>query len=244
MWIALMLGVALAAGPEALLEQGNRAYAEGDYAGAAAAWDELVDGGHASGDIYYNLGNAYYRAGDLGRAILSWRRAELLAPRDGDIEANLERARRETSDRLEAPSRVTPFFWREMLSLREQGLAAAWLLGLLLSLGVVQRLRPGLPLAIPALLTGAPAALLALGAWAGLRELERRPGAVVLADRVAVRSAAGDAAGVVVFELHEGAEVQVRERFGDYAQIGLPDDRRGWLEIADLGLVDPGQPMP
>lgn len=241
---AALVAVALAGAPEELLRDGNQAYAAGDYAAAAQAWGALANGEHATGDVYYNLGNAHYRAGDLGRAILAWRRAELLSPRDGDIEANLERGRRETTDRLDAPSRVTPFFWREMLSLKEQGTAAAWLVGLLLSLGVAQRLRPGLPLGIPGLLLGAPAALLAVGTWAGVRSLNRTPGAVVMAERVEVRSAAGDAAGVVVFELHEGAEVQVRDRFGEYVQIGLPDERRGWMEAADLGLVDPRLPMP
>jgi len=241
-WL-LVVGAALA-GPEEHLRAGNDAYTAGDYAAAGESWGALLADGHITGDVYYNLGNAWYRDGDLGRAVLSWRRAHTLLPRDGDVEANLERARRETIDRMDAPSRVTPFFWTEMLSLSEQGHAAAWLIGLLLSLGVAQRVRPNLPLGIPGVMVGAPAVLLAVGTWAGVRELNRTPAGVVLAEAVEVRSAAGDVAGVVVFELHAGAEVQIRERFGDYAQISLPDDRRGWIAEVELGIVDPRLPMP
>ena len=243
--LALSLsGVALAGSPEDQLRAGNEAYTAGSYTEAAASWTGLLDDGHVTGDVYYNLGNAWYREGDLGRAMLAWRRAATLVPRDGDVEANLERARRETVDRLDAPSRVTPFFWTEMLSLSEQGHAAAWLLGLLLTLGIAQRVRPGLPLGIPGVLVGAPAVLLAVGTWVGVRDLNRTPAGVVLFEAVEVRSAAGEAGGVVLFELHAGAEVQIRERFGDYAQISLPDERRGWLAEAELGIVDPRLPMP
>jgi tetratricopeptide (TPR) repeat protein len=249
--VILALALALAvSGPAQAQDADGRirgavqSYTAGDYEAAAQSWQSLVDEGYATGDLYYNLGNARYRAGDLAGAILSWRRAALLAPRDGDIEANLTRARRQTVDRLEVSPPLSPFFWREMLSLSEQGLAAAWLAGLLLSLGVAQRMRPGLPLGIPGLLVGVPAVLLAASTWSGQRELNRRPGGVVLAPQVDVRSAAGDAAGVVVFQLHEGAEVQIRERLGDYAQISLPDDRRGWVADAELGIIDPRLPMP
>ncbi len=52
--------------------------------------------------LFYNLGNAYYKQGDHGRAILNYRRAQQLAPRDPDIEANLALARAQAVDQFEA----------------------------------------------------------------------------------------------------------------------------------------------
>jgi hypothetical protein len=44
--------------------------------------------GFSASDLY-NLGNSYARAGKPGMAILNYERADLLAPNDSDIEANL-----------------------------------------------------------------------------------------------------------------------------------------------------------
>ena len=88
--------------PTALLTTANERYARGEYAASAQQYEALIYRGYEDPVIYYNLGNTYSRRGDLGRAILSYLRAEALAPRDPDIRANLDRARRRTIDRIEA----------------------------------------------------------------------------------------------------------------------------------------------
>src|SRR5579864_7722360 len=46
-----------------------------------------------SADGLYNLANSYARAGKPGLAVLNYERASLLAPNDGDINANLDYVR-------------------------------------------------------------------------------------------------------------------------------------------------------
>ena len=48
-----------------------------------------------SAPVLYNLANAYFLEGQIGRAILNYNRAQLLAPDDPDIAANLNFARRQ-----------------------------------------------------------------------------------------------------------------------------------------------------
>src|SRR5271154_3612109 len=55
--------------------------------GATQARADAPAGYSAAG--LYNLGNSYARAGKPGMAILNYERADLLAPGDPDIEANL-----------------------------------------------------------------------------------------------------------------------------------------------------------
>ncbi|MCB9746613.1 MAG: tetratricopeptide repeat protein [Alphaproteobacteria bacterium] len=239
--ISLLLtwGALALAGPTP--EDAVEAYLAGDHVRSEAVGRELLEGGSVNADVYYNLGNALYRQGELAEAILAWRRAELLAPRDGDVRANLERARRETRDRLDRPPPEHVLFWRQSLSLSEQGWGAALLLGLVGGLILVRRARPGAPVAIPAALAVIPGVLLALSAVVEARELRQQPGAVVLVQAVEVRSGGGS--GVVLFELHAGAEVELREVVGEQAQIALPDGRRGWMSLAALGVVDPAEPF-
>jgi tetratricopeptide (TPR) repeat protein len=228
--------LALAALARADLEAANAALLAGDPVAAAEAYADLIDAGHRSADLHYNLGNALYGAGDLSGAVLAWRRAELLNPRDGDVTANLEHARRQLPDRIDPLDTPGLLFWRGMLSPAEQGWGAAVLLGAAGLCGLAWRLRPGFPRPLlPAL--GVPGLLLAASTAATLHDLETRPGAVVRVQEVEVRSAG--AGGVVLFELHAGAEVVVQDAAAGMAQIALPDGRRGWVPGTALARVDP-----
>lgn len=237
--ILLGLGLAMAGEPA---DDALAALVAGDYAESSRLHVEAVNGGAVSGDIYYNLGVSLYRQDAIPEAILAWRRAAVLAPRDGDIVMNLSYARRRTQDRIEAPALDSWMFWRSSFSFSEQGWAAALFLSALGALGVVWRLRPEAPVGIPALLVGVPALALCVSTAAELAALDDRPGAVVLAAELPARSEG--AGGVVLFTLHAGAEVTVRERVGGQALIALPDDRVGWVPLDALGLVDPRLPFP
>ena len=74
-------------------DQANKLYEEGKFSEAAAAYDKMLEQGEAAPALYFNLGNALFKAGQVGRAVLNYRLAERLAPRDPDIRANLKFAR-------------------------------------------------------------------------------------------------------------------------------------------------------
>src|ERR1700722_13167815 len=63
-------------------ESANILYDEGKYAEAAAGYDQLIAEGKVSAALYFNRGNALFKEGQIGRAIASYRQAQLLAPRD------------------------------------------------------------------------------------------------------------------------------------------------------------------
>ena len=70
----------------------NAAYDRGDFNQAQQLYGELLAGDLASVEILYNAGNAAFRRGFPGQAVLFYRRAWYLAPRDADIKANLQLA--------------------------------------------------------------------------------------------------------------------------------------------------------
>ncbi len=78
--------------------EANQAYKNHQFQQAIDGYLHLIENGPENGQVYYNLGNAYFRRGDLGRAILSYERARLLIPRDGDLVFNLSHARNQTRD--------------------------------------------------------------------------------------------------------------------------------------------------
>ncbi len=84
-----------------------------------------------------NRGNAWFKAGQVGRAIASYRQAQLLAPRDAALRANLQLAR----TRARGGSVYHADRWRDWLgrlSLNEWAwltAAAVWAFFILLAAG-------------------------------------------------------------------------------------------------------------
>jgi hypothetical protein len=130
--------------PVAAYNQGNRLYAAKDYAGAAHAYEQALAAG-PNAAVHFNLGNALFKTGQLGQAVLHYRRAHFLAPRDADIAANLDFARAYRVDKtLTLPSPLARALERAFhaLSRREAALAAAVLFAFgsaLVSVWVVRR---------------------------------------------------------------------------------------------------------
>ncbi len=75
---------------QALLQEANSAYHEGDYSHAMTLYEQLTAENGYSGDILYNLANTYAQKGETGRAVVNYLRARLLDPSDPDIKGNLE----------------------------------------------------------------------------------------------------------------------------------------------------------
>ena len=104
---------------EKVWERANTLYINGDYVGAAAFYEAIVDKGYISGRLFYNLGNAYFKAGELGRAVLNYNRAQKLMPYDKDVTYNLAVANGYVKDKIDT---VPEFFlsrwikaWRSSL---------------------------------------------------------------------------------------------------------------------------------
>jgi len=218
------------------LAEAARLYQAGGYEKAAAIYQEWIDLGAVDAGLFYNLGNAYYKQGDIGRAILNYRRAQSLAPRDADLQVNLALARSQTKDRIEGEdedlgmrlAQISHYFSQDELAL---AVLVLWFLFVILFMAY-RAARLG-SLWREALLYGWIAmAILALliGGILGSRLVEqttRREG-VILAGQADVTSAPGG--GNVQFVLHAGAEIDIMEVQTGWMKVSLPGGNlQGWL---------------
>ncbi len=133
------------AAPDRLWDRANTAYVNGDYAGAIAIYESILDRGLSSARLYYNLGNAYFQGGPHGQeAILFYRRALRLRPGNEDVRHNLEVAEARTKDDIES---IPEFFLTSRLrEVRRTMGCTAWSV---LSLGFLAA-AAALPAALPA----------------------------------------------------------------------------------------------
>ncbi|MFN0150706.1 MAG: tetratricopeptide repeat protein [bacterium] len=222
----------------ALLDTATRAYESGDFAGAISAYERLRAMGYAGADILYNLGNAYFKGEDLGRAIVNYERALLLAPRDRDLLDNLELARERCVDKrpdsalgaggfaAAAFRRLTPDEW-------------AWVfaIGLLLTLLVViapyytpigrTRARRIAAFCASLMILG----VVGMSVWAHHARAGSRGVVIARPDaaELSVRSGPGTTY-LGEFSLHPGSVVRVIDERDGWLKIAFSPSLRGWAE--------------
>jgi tetratricopeptide (TPR) repeat protein len=227
----------------------NHLYDAGQYSQAAQGYQQLVDQGFVDSALFYNLGNAYFKQADYGRAILNYRRAEQLAPRDPDIKANLELARTQIVGQSQETETHEGLFssvgrWtQQWLTVNELAIAVltVWVLFVFLMIifshiPKATMLREGVAYLV--IITGLVliAGIVSLGSRVYLANTQ--PEAVVLAQEVNVTSGPG-AHYVTEFTLHNGAEVRLLESRGNWTRLALADDKlQGWVPTTTLEAVN------
>jgi cytochrome c-type biogenesis protein CcmH/NrfG len=188
-------------------------------------------------ELFYHLGTASFKGERLGPAVLNYRRAWLLAPRDPDVAANLRFALQAAGvpepELTGAESLLTRLSGREWVVAATAGWWATWLF---LGLAVLLRARQGLFLRLAAVAgVLAVVALLGVRTWRGF---EREPEAVVMA--VAQQALhAPLASSTPHFPVPEGSVVRVREFQGDWVMV-IVDERAGWIRREVCAHVLPG----
>jgi tetratricopeptide (TPR) repeat protein len=221
-----------------LFMEAHKYYQEEKFSEAARCFEKLIQSEAANGKIYYNLGNCYFKMGMLGKAILSYRLSELYLPRDEDLNANLTYARQLTKDRIESKQFLTFLndfcFWYSKLNLKELLIVFLIAHGLFWILAIIRMFwrkeRYNLIPLINLVLVVALGASFALKLYNYTCTID----GVVLAKEITVRSGNG-INNTPLFQLHDGAELRIREQHEDWYKIELGKDKRGWVESKWIG---------
>ena len=218
--------------------EAHKYYNEEKYDQAASLYERTIQSGIQNGEIYYNLGNSYFKRGMLGKAILSYRLAELHLPRDEDLKANLRYARQLTKDRIEE-KQFLPFikefcFWYSKLNLKELMIvflivhAIFWILAIIRTFWKKEYQK--LIFLINLVLVVVIGCSLTLKMYNRTYNIE----GVVLTKQITVRSGNG-INNTVLFQLHDGAELKIIKQDEGWIQIELKDGKRGWVESKWVG---------
>lgn len=221
------------------LNSANQLYETGHYTEAAAIYEQLIVQGGRDSALYYNLGNTYYQQGELGRAILNYQRAEQLAPRDQDIQANLALARAQVVDAYPdvpaGPFASLAKITNGWLTLNETAIIALLFWFTLGFLVLVWRLlQPGklqnrIRYTALVLLLLVVVASLSLGSRI-VGEYNQLEG-IIVAPIVTVSSSPNEQ-HTTEFQLHSGTEVNLLETNGDWIRFSVPGDAvEGWLPV-------------
>jgi hypothetical protein len=177
--------------------------------------------------FYFNLGNAYYRAGEPGRAIATYRDAEQLAPRDPDIQANLQLVRGQVQGPTIVPGHRER--WLGRFTLNEWALATSLTLWGWLLLMTLLRVRRGI------LIGGGLAVALLAGGTAAAAKTQTRGEAIVVKPAATVHNGPFEESPAA-FTAHDGSELRVLDRKDLWVQVTAGARRIGWIRADDVIL--------
>jgi SH3-like domain-containing protein len=217
-------------------DEANRLASEGRYADAAAAYETLARKHGWSAPLLYDLGNAYAQGGNVGRSVLSYERAHVLAPRDPDIAANLAYVRATAGLPIpvrpwyEALARLfTPTTWTLFAVL------TLWLAGA--GLVATRRWRSRRLIYV-----AAAAALVGVMSVAATVVLDRDLNHAVVVERKSapVRVSPFDTAASET-TVSEGQDVSIIAHHGDFLRVRDGQGRTGWVQSTAVQPVVPRQ---
>ena len=240
-WLSILLalvcaGKILAADASADFAAANKLYAEGKFSDAANAYEKIIQSGAQSPALWFNAGSAEFKAGHLGKAIAAYRQAELLAPRDAELRANLAFVRNQVQGATVRESSWQN--WVGSLTLNEGTMLTAALFWLTLGIFVVRQLRPAL---VPKL-QGVTRILVVLTIFSatvlGLQAANHFSNgtAVVTVAEATARSGPFDEAQSA-FTARDGAELSVLDQRDGWVQVANTAGKSGWLSTKLVSVL-------
>jgi tetratricopeptide (TPR) repeat protein len=216
-----------------LFEKAGQLYADGEHASAAELYSRLINSGYRYHAVLYNHGNASLLAGDLGAAVLSYRRAARVSPRDADSAANLSTALRKAG--VKPPVALGPADVLRNASLVEWVVLCQifyWLSAIVAALAfVVRSHRRQFMMAVILLWLLTAISLAGVAAWTGPSVKDE----AVAIQAGHVRLAPSESA-ISYSPLPAGSIVRALEVSGKWVKIST-GNRAGWIPQASIVIV-------
>ena len=232
---AMFLFNAVASVAETDFDSANRLYGQGKFTEAADAYKKLIQSGVTSGAVYFNLGDACFKAGQIGHAIIAYRQAMQLTPRDNDLRANLQFVRNQVSG---ATMRIPRWQgWIEILSLNEWTLltvSAFWIAFMLL---VAKQWKPQWQRALRTYTTGAVVLFVVFASGFGVTLGQHFGNKVAIVISHDAKVLVSPFPSQELFTVRDGAELQVLDQKNDCYQVSDGAGRTGWLQRDSVSVV-------
>ncbi|HON08164.1 MAG TPA: tetratricopeptide repeat protein [Verrucomicrobiota bacterium] len=218
-------------------EQANKLYEMGRYDESASVYEGIINSGHQSVAIYFNWGNALFKSGKIGKAIYAYLQAERIAPRDPDVKANLQFARKAVSGGVV----VTKKKWIDYLNkftLNEWTICTAFMLWcFLIMLAICQwktefKNKMQFPIRISLIL------LIFFGFGLGLSAYNRvktRTAVVIVQEGNAHQGPFDESPKK--FALNDGLEFDILDTKGEWLQVVDSSNRIGWVKTNQVIIL-------
>ena len=226
-----------------IFEQGNNAYSKGKYVDAILEYKKVLTKGECSGELYFNLGNAFYKIDSIPQSILYFEKAKVLLPNDDDLKANLKLANAKTTDKIEGIPQLFILNWYQNFLHTFTTSAWAWLsiflafVAFTLFWFFVTTKSQGLKRLY--FFVGAFSLILCivnLFVASAAHDANTTHRGVVFTPSVTLKSEP-NSTSTSLYVIHEGATCKIMEELNNWLRVRLDNGNEGWLNKADLRQI-------
>ena len=218
-------------------QKGNELYRQGKFVDAIKLYEKVLEKNEESGELYFNLGNAYFKTNDYAHAILNYERAKKFIPNDEAVNVNLQLANVHVTYNVEPIP--LPFYvesWNVVKSWFSLNQLSSMLVGffvaLLISVAVFLYTRSffikRLFLIFNTVFLGC-VVVVAIIFIIRISEGTSQQFAVVLTDVVNVKTTPDDNSSDA-FVIHQGLKLRLLDKVGDWREVKLADGKVGWMK--------------
>jgi tetratricopeptide (TPR) repeat protein len=211
-------------------KDGVEAYKKADYEGAIADFEDILKGERESGEVYFNLGNSYFKNKNLGKAILNYKRAKELMPRDSDLKYNFQYALAQIKETEKEKGNVFTRLKESLLNFYTTGemvgitVIMTFIIALIFLLALYLKWKN----VFFKVITGTLAFLwLVFACGVYLKIQSRQNEVVILKETPATFEPRKEA--TTYFVLNEGHSVQIVQKDGEWLKIRRSDGKLGWI---------------
>ena len=228
-----------------LFSTGNSLYNNGNYQEAIQSYEQILDNGVHSSELYFNLANAYYKLNRIAPSIYFYEKAQQLSPKDKEIKKNLSFAKNMTIDDIETVpemglSKITKnvintfsFDVWAKFSVALVMLFVILALGYYFSYSTTKKRLAFLGSCTALLMTF----VMVFFAFQKYKYVQNDNPAIVFAQESQIKTEP-NLRSETAFELHEGTKVQVLESYNkNWTKVKLADGKTGWISSQDIKIL-------
>jgi tetratricopeptide (TPR) repeat protein len=238
--LIVSVGVSYAESSEQIFDKANHAYSKGKYSEAISGYKKIIANNECSGELYFNLGNAYYKLDSIPQAILYFEKAKLLIPNEDDLYTNLKLANYKTTDKIEAIPQLFFMNWYQNFLQSFTTNTWAWLsilacfISFLLFWLFVKSQKQNIKRFY---FFGASMILivciLLVIITSASNESKVAHRAVIFASSVTLKSEPSNSS-TSLYVIHEGATCKIIEQVDNWLRVKLDNGNEGWLSKTDV----------
>ncbi len=220
-------------------------YNNGNYNEAIIEFKEIIKNGEHSENLYFNLGNAYYKLNDIANSIYYFEKALKLNLKNKDVLNNLAFSQNMLIDKIEKlpTNQVSEFLnsISETLNVN-QWLALGITLLYLFLITFMLYFFNSKSVSKKNYFTAFSILFLfsLISIFVGFNKFEKQKfyfEAIIFENKIDFRTEP-NYRSEILFNLHEGTKVVIKEELNDWALVEIADGNKGWIELQSIKKID------
>ena len=211
-----------------LFNQANNLYAKEEYKAAQEIYEEIIQSGILSPEVYYNLGNCYYKKNDWANAIWCYEKSIQIKKQEKTV-YNLNLAKLNIIDKIDLLPKI--FYKKWWNNLTQLLTIKNWQILTLLSIWIMflyhliinkRRLNYKIKILIifPILLF-----FISLSAYYKNNQEE----AIIMNSNIILTSAPSNNS-TNLFSIHSGTKIEIIDEIGEWINIRIANGNTGWMK--------------